>query len=76
MVLLARIIVPPTTPQGSYEILAGHNRASAARLAGWDVIPAEIVEADDARAIVITTSTNLIQRQNLSIVSKRKKRYI
>ena len=70
--LLVRIIVRPTTPEGSYEILAGHNRANAARLAGWDVIPAEIVEADDARAIVIATSTNLIQRQNLSIVERGK----
>lgn len=70
--LLVRIIVRPTAPQGSYEILAGHNRASAARLAGWDVIPAEIVDADDARAIVIATSTNLIQRQNLSIIERGK----
>ncbi len=70
--LLVRIIVRPTAPQGSYEILAGHNRASAARLAGWDAIPAEIVEADDARAIVIATSTNLIQRQNLSIIERGK----
>ena len=74
--LLARIIVRLTAPQGSYEIPAGHNRASAAGLAGWDVIPAEIAEADDARAIVIATSTNLIQRQNLSLVSNRKKRCI
>ena len=70
--LLVRIIVRPTTPKGSYEILAGHNRANAAKLAGWDVIPTEIVEADDARAIVIATSTNLIQRQNLSVVERGK----
>lgn len=70
--LLVRIIVRPTAPEGSYEILAGHNRTSAAKLAGWDVIPAEIVEADDARAIVIATSTNLIQRQNLSIIERGK----
>ena len=70
--LLVRIIVRPTAPEGSYEILAGHNRTSAARLAGWKEIPAEIVEADDARAIVIATSTNLIQRQNLSIIERGK----
>ena len=70
--LLVRIIVRPMAAKDSYEILAGHNRANAARLAGWDVIPAEIVEADDARAIVIATSTNLIQRQNLSIVERGK----
>ena len=70
--LLVRIIVRPMSQEDSYEILAGHNRTSAAKLAGWDVIPAEIVEADDARAIVIATSTNLIQRQNLSIIERGK----
>lgn len=40
--------------------------------AGWREIPAEVVEADDARAIVIATSTNLIQRQNLSIIERGK----
>ena len=70
--LLVRIIVRPTTPEGSYEILAGHNRVSAAKLAGWTEIPAEIVDADDARAVVIATSTNLIQRQNLSIMERGK----
>lgn len=70
--LLVRIIVRPMPREDSYEILAGHNRTSAAKLAGWEVIPAEIVEADDARAIVIATSTNLIQRQNLSIIERGK----
>ena len=70
--LMVRIIVRPMVGCDSYEILAGHNRTSAARLAGWATIPAEIVEADDARAIVIATSTNLIQRQNLSILERGK----
>ena len=30
------------------------------------------MEADDARAIVIATSTNLIQRQNLSVIERGK----
>ena len=70
--LLVRIIVRPMAQPDRYEILAGHNRVDAARLAGWEAIPAEIVEADDARAIVIATSTNLIQRQELSIVERGK----
>lgn len=70
--LLVRIIVRPMPLRDTYEILAGHNRTSAAKLAGWDEIPAEIVEANDARAIVIATSTNLIQRQNLSIIERGK----
>lgn len=70
--LLVRIIVRRIPDSDQYEILSGHNRVSAARQAGWTEIPAEIVEADDVRAIVIATSTNLIQRQGLSIVERGK----
>ena len=70
--LMVRIIVRSVAGGNLYEILAGHNRTNAARLAGWKSIPAEIVEADDARAVVIATSTNLIQRQNLSIIERGK----
>lgn len=70
--LMVRIIVRSVAGGDIYEILAGHNRVNAARLAGWTEIPAEIVDADDARAIVIATSTNLIQRQNLSIMERGK----
>lgn len=70
--LLVRIIVRPMAEKGRYEILAGHNRVNAAKLAGWVAIPAEIVEVDDIRAIVIATSTNLIQRQGLSAIERGK----
>ena len=69
--LFVRIIVRPIGAD-MYEILSGHNRVSATKLAGWATIPAEVVEADDARAIVIATSTNLIQRQGLSIIERGK----
>lgn len=67
--LFVRIIARETCT-GEYEILSGHNRVSAAKLAGWGSIPAEVVEADDTRAIVIATSTNLIQRQGLTIIER------
>ena len=67
--LFVRIIVRPMAAE-IYEILSGHNRVAAAKLAGWSTIPAEVVEADDARAIVIATSTNLIQRQGLSSIER------
>ena len=70
--LMVRIIVRSVAGGDLFEILAGHNRTNAARLAGWKSIPAEIVEADDARAVVIATSTNLIQRQDLSIIERGK----
>ena len=69
--LFVRIIVRPMAAE-IYEILSGHNRVAAAKLAGWSTIPAEVVEADDTRAIVIATSTNLIQRQGLSIIERGK----
>lgn len=70
--LMVRIIVRSIAGGDLFEILAGHNRTNAARLAGWQSIPAEIVDADDTRAVVIATSTNLIQRQNLSIIERGK----
>ena len=70
--LLVRIIVRHIPHSDRYEILAGHNRTAAARLAGWTKIAAEIVVADDARAISIATLTNLLQRQNLSIIERGK----
>ena len=69
--LFVRIIARPMDTE-MYEILSGHNRVAAAKLAGWSTIPAEVVEADDARAIVIATSTNLIQRQGLSTIERGK----
>ena len=70
--LLVRIIVRRIPHSDRYEILAGHNRTAAARLAGWTKISAEIVVADDARAISIATLTNLLQRQDLSVIERGK----
>ena len=70
--LLVRIIVRRIPHSDRYEILAGHNRVAAARLAGWTRIAAEIVVADDARAIAIATLTNLLQRQDLSVIERGK----
>jgi len=47
------------------QILAGHNRWSAAKLAGLSQVPVMILEADDNQAALILTSTNLRQREKL-----------
>lgn len=70
--LFERIIVRQIPDSEYYEILAGHNRTNAWTMAGNTVIPAEIVEADDDRAITIATATNLLRRQNLSIIERGK----
>lgn len=41
-------------------------------MAGHNTIPAEIVDADDARAIIIATATNLLRRQDLTIFERGK----
>ena len=67
-----RIIVRPIPESEDYEILAGHNRTEAWRLTGHSTIPAEVVEADDARAISIAVATNLLRRQDLTIIERGK----
>lgn len=70
--LLERIIVRSIPGRDEYEILAGHNRTAAWRMAGHDTIPAEVVVANDARAIIIATATNLLRRQELTIIERGK----
>ncbi len=70
--LFERIIVREIPFLDCYEILAGHNRTAAGKMAGWETIPAEIVEADNDRAITIAISTNLLRRQGLTIVERGK----
>ena len=70
--LLERIIVRSIPDSDEYEILAGHNRTAAWRMAGHNTISAEVVVANDARAIIIATATNLLRRQELTIIERGK----
>ena len=60
------VILPVVVrPKGEnrYEILSGHNRVNAARIAGLDMVPAVIKEGlSDEEADLIVTETNLLQR--------------
>lgn len=48
---------------GKYEMLAGHNRKNAARLAGLDVVPAFVKDdLSDEDAYIYVIETNLMQR--------------
>ena len=70
--LIERIIVRPIPGSDRYEIIAGENRTRAGRLNGWPAMPAEIIEADDARATSIAIATNLLRRPELSIIERGK----
>lgn len=49
----------------TYEILSGHNRTAAAKLAGISEIPCIIEDYDDDDAAFVVADSNLNQRENL-----------
>lgn len=56
-------IIVRTIGGGRYEILAGHNRVNAAKLAGKNYVPAIVKTGlSDAEAEIYVVETNLIQR--------------
>ena len=67
---LERIIVRAIPHRDEYEILSGHNRTNAGKLNGWTMIDAEVVDADDERAMTIAVATNLLRRQDLTIIER------
>ena len=70
--LYERILVRPIAGTDEFEILAGHNRTEAAKLAGWTDIPATVMNVNDQRAISIAIATNLLRRQDLTIIERGK----
>lgn len=70
--LYERILVRPIAGTDEFEILAGHNRTAAAKLAGWTDIPATVMSVNDQRAISIAIATNLLRRQDLKIIERGK----
>ena len=70
--LYERILVRPIAGADEFEILAGHNRTEAAKLAGWTDIPATVMAVNDQRAISIAIATNLLRRQDLTIIERGK----
>ncbi len=52
-------------PDGKMQILAGHNRVAAAKLAGLMTIPAQIRMLDDNEAQILMVDSNLQHREKL-----------
>ena len=61
--ILSPVIVRPYV--GRYQILAGHNRTNAAKLAGLAAVPCIVKDVDDNTAKLIVVNTNLNQREEL-----------
>ena len=62
-VLMPVLVCPMAS--GGYEIISGHNRVEAAKLAGLDKVPVTIREMDDDLATIAMVDSNLRQRDIL-----------
>lgn len=61
--VLSPVIVRPL--EDGFQILAGHNRVNASKLAGLQTVPCIIKDFDDAMAKLVLVNSNLLQRQEL-----------
>ena len=61
--VLMPVLVRPL--DGGYEIISGHNRVEAAKLAGLDKVPVTVRELDDDTATILMVDSNLQQREKL-----------
>ncbi len=61
--VLSPLLVRPYND--AYQILAGHNRANAAKLSELETVPCIIKDVDDDTARIIMVNTNLNQRDEL-----------
>lgn len=70
--VIVPIIVRPKE-DGIFEILSGHNRVNAAKVAGLETVPAVIkTELSDDEAALIVTETNLMQRSFSDLLHSEK----
>lgn len=61
--VLSPVIVRPL--EDKFQILAGHNRVNASKLAELQTVPCIIKDFDDAMAKLVLVNSNLLQRQEL-----------
>lgn len=63
--VLTPILVRAQANGEGFEVVSGHNRVEAAKLAGINEIPATIRQMDDETAIIAMIDSNLRQREKL-----------
>lgn len=72
--VIVPILVRPSMQEnskGMYEILSGHRRWHASKLAGKETIPAIIRECSNDEAVIVMVDSN-IQREDISVTEKAK----
>ena len=63
--VLSPVVVRAKGDDGEYEILSGHRRVEASRIAGLSRVPVVIQEVDDNEAAIILVDSNLNSREYL-----------
>jgi len=71
--VLAPLIARPRLDGDGYEIISGHRRQYAAKLAGLDTLPVIVRQMSDDAAVILMVDSNL-QRENI-LPSERAKAY-
>ena len=71
--VLAPLIARPRPDGDGYEIISGHRRQYAAKLAGLDTLPVIVRQMSDDAAVILMVDSNL-QRENI-LPSERAKAY-
>ena len=59
------LVRPIDDAKYEYEIIAGHNRVQASRIAGIDDIPSTIKDMDNETATILMVDSNLEQRESI-----------
>lgn len=62
--VLSPLIARPRPDGDGYEIISGHRRQYAAKLAGLDTLPVIVRQMDDDAAVLLMVDSNL-QRENI-----------
>ena len=57
-------LIARSMPDGKYEIVSGHRRSHAGKLAGLETVPVIVRELDDDTAVILMVDSNL-QRENI-----------
>jgi ParB family transcriptional regulator, chromosome partitioning protein len=63
--VLSPVVVRAKGDDGEYEILSGHRRVEASRIAGLSRVPVVIQEVDDNEAAIVLVDSNLNSREYL-----------
>ena len=64
-VIVPILVRPYKHDRYEYEIISGHNRVQAARIAGLDEIPCNVRELDNETATILMVDSNLQQREGI-----------